>query len=447
MSVNTMELMGQGVAPTPETDDRRYRRLGWIVLGLLIGVFGVWGSLAPLSSAVPAPGKVIVASNNRVIQHLEGGIVKNILVRDGDSVNQGEKLIELDTTQAKAQLEIAQGKFFENLALESRLIAERDGLGTIIFSDELTPMEESITKTVLLDGQRREFQTRRQELIDQKRVLLQRIEQLKNQIQGLEAVVSSKNLLSNSYAEEIKEWEILYKEQLIDKIKLRDIKREKVRIDGEIANAKAEILRARAQIAEMNAQITAQKQSFATEVASDLRQTQMELTDLRSRISALKDTLSRTTIVSPVSGVVTSLKIHTIGGVIPAGQPILEIVPNNEPLIVEGKVAANEVTNVHVGLETEIRFPNFAHVKSLNVVEGKVIFVAPDAVLEEQTQTLYYPVKIQITSKGAEELRVNKLMLQAGMPADTMIIVGSRTFVDYMIKPFQQMFAKAFNEE
>lgn len=308
-------------------------------------------------------------------------------------------------------------------------------------------MEESITKTVLLDGQRREFQTRRQELIDQKRVLQQRIEQLKNQIQGLEAVVSSKNLLSNSYAEEIKEWEILYKEQLIDKIKLRDIKREKVRIDGEIANAKAEILRARAQIAEMNAQITAQKQSFATEVASDLRQTQMELTDLRSRISALKDTLSRTTIVSPVSGVVTSLKIHTIGGVIPAGQPILEIVPNNEPLIVEGKVAANEVTNVHVGLETEIRFPNFAHVKSLNVVEGKVIFVAPDAVLEEQTQTLYYPVKIQITSKGAEELRVNKLMLQAGMPADTMIIVGSRTFVDYMIKPFQQMFAKAFNEE
>lgn len=447
MSVDKMELMGQGAAPAPETDDRRYRRLGWIVLGLLIGVFGIWGSLAPLSSAVPAPGKVIVASNNRVIQHLEGGIVKDILVRDGDSVSQGQKLIELDTTQAKAQLEIAQGKFFENLALESRLIAERDGLGSIIFSDELAPMEESLSKTVLLDGQRREFQTRRQELLDQKMVLQQRIEQLKNQIQGLDAVISSKMALSSSYSEEIKEWEVLYKEQLIDKIKLRDIKREKVRVDGEIANAKAEILRARAQIAEMNAQITAQKQSFATQVASDLRQTQMELSDLRSRISALKDTLTRTTIVSPVSGIVTSLKIHTIGGVIPSGQPILEIVPNNEPLIIEGKVAANEVTNVHVGLETEIRFPNFAHVKSLNVVEGKVIFVAPDAVLEEQTQTLYYPVKIQITSDGSEELRKNKLTLQSGMPADTMIIVGSRTFVDYMIKPFQQMFAKAFNEE
>lgn len=447
MSVDTVKLITPSAPPTPETDDRNYRRLGWIVLGLLIGVFGIWGSLAPLSSAVPAPGKVIVASNNRVVQHLEGGIVKTIKVRDGDIVKAGEVLIELDTTQSKAQLEIAQGKFFENLALESRLIAERDGMGTIIFSDELTQMEESIAKSTLIDGQRREFQVRAQDLSDQKTVLLQRIEQLKNQIQGLEAIISSKNALSNSYSEEIKEWEILYKEQLIDKIKLRDIKREKVRIEGEIANAKAEISRARAQIAEMNAQIISQKQSFATQVAGELRQVQMELSDLRSRIGALKDTLTRTTIVSPVGGTVTNLKIHTIGGVIPSGQPILEIVPSGEPLIIEGKVAANEVTNVRVGLETEIRFPNFAHVKDLNVVQGEVIFVAPDAIADEQTHNLYYPVKIQITPKGVEELQKNRLSIQAGMPADAMIVVGTRTFMDYMITPLSQMVTKAFNEE
>lgn len=447
MSVETTKLVTPAIPPTPETDDRSYRRLGWIVLGLLIGVFGIWGSFAPLSSAVPAPGKVIVASNNRVIQHLEGGIVKAINVRDGDVVKAGEALIELDTTQSKAQLQIAQGKFFENLALESRLIAERDGSATIAFSDELAQMEESIAKNTLLDGQRREFQVRRQDLSDQKTVLLQRIEQLKNQIQGLEAIITSKNSLSSSYSEEIKEWEILYKEQLIDKIKLRDIKREKMRIEGEIANAKSEISRARAQIAEMNAQITAQKQSFATQVASDLRQVQMELSDLRSRINAFKDTLARTTIVSPVGGTVTNLRIHTIGGIIPSGQPILEIVPSGEALIIEGKIAANEVTNVRVGLETEIRFPNFAHAKGLNVVQGEVIFVAPDAMADEQTHTLYYPVKIQITSQGVEELRKNRLSLQAGMPADAMIVVGSRTFMDYMITPLSQMITKAFNEE
>lgn len=447
MSMNTTELITPTAAPTPETDDRRYRRLGWIVLGLLIGVFGIWGSFAPLSSAVPAPGKVIVASNNRVIQHLEGGIVKAILVRDGDIVSNGQRLIELDTTQAKAQLEIAQGKFFENLALESRLIAERGGAAGIVFHDALNEMEESIAKTTLIEGQRREFQARRQDLSDQKMVLLQRIEQLKNQIQGLEAIIASKKSLSNSYVDEIKEWEILYKEQLIDKIKLRDIKREKVRIDGEIANANAEILRSRAQIAEMNAQITAQKQSFSTQVESDLRQVQMELSDLRSRIGALKDTLKRTLVIAPVEGIVTNLKVHTIGGIIPPAQPIMEIVPRGEPLVIEGKVAANEVTNVHIGLQTEIRFPNFAHVKSLNIVEGKVIFIAPDAVLEEQTQALYYPVKIQITPDGERELLKNNLSLQAGMPADTMIVVGSRTFVDYMIKPLTQMFTKAFNEE
>jgi epimerase transport system membrane fusion protein len=197
----------------------------------------------------------------------------------------------------------------------------------------------------------------------------------------------------------------------------------------------------------MNAQITAQRQTLMTQIASDLRQVHMELSDLRSRISALKDTLKRTVILAPVEGVVTNLKIHTIGGIIPSGQPILEIVPRGEPLIIEGKVAANEVTNIRVGLETEIRFPNFAHVKSLDVVEGKVIFVAPDAVLEEQTQSLYYPVKIQITPEGEEELQKNQLSLQSGMPVETMIVVGSRTFMDYMIKPLTQMFTKAFNEE
>ncbi len=447
MNIEEAQLVSPQKISPPQTDDRQYRRLGWIVLGLFVGIFVIWGSLAPLSSSVSAPGKVIVASNNRVIQHLEGGIVKAILVKDGDIVALHQPLMELDTTQAKAQLGIAHAKFYEDLALESRLIAERDNADGISFSNELSEMEESLAKTTLIEGQRREFQARRQELADQKMVFMQRIEQLQSQIQGLEAIISSKSSLTLSYAEEIKEWEVLYKEQLIDKMKLRDIKREKMRTDGDIANAKADISRAKAQIAEMNAQIIAQKQTFYKEVARELRETQMELSDLRARIAALKDTLKRTLLIAPVAGVVTNSKLHTIGGVIPAGQPIMEIVPRGEPLVIEGKVAANEVTSVNVGLETEIRFPSFSHMKSLDIIKGKVIFVAPDAITEEKTQVMYYPVKMQITPEGEEELLKNHLTLQAGMPADTMIVIGSRTFVDYMVKPLRSMFDKAFNEQ
>jgi len=432
---------------TPPIDDRYYRRLGWIVLGSFVAIFVIWGSFAPLNSSVSATGKVIVASNNRIIQHLEGGIVKAIFVKDGDIVTKNRPLIELDSTQAKAQLGAAQGKFYQDLALESRLIAERDNATYITFSPELDEMEQSVTKTIMLEGERREFQTRRGELAEQKIVLLQRILQLQSQIQGLSATINAKTALSSSYNEEVKEWEELYKEQLIDKIKLREVKRQKIMTEGELANAKADVARAKGQIGEMNAQIIAQQQTFYKEVAKELRETQVELTDLRARISALKDTLRRTLLRAPVAGIVTSSKLHTIGGVISEGQPIMEIVPWNEPLVIEGKVAANEISRVHVGLTTEIRFPNFSHIKSLDIIQGRVIFVAPDAIVEEKTQGLYYPVKIQITQEGEVQLQKHHLIIQAGIPADTMIVIEGRTFVDYMIKPLKRMFDNAFNEE
>ncbi len=443
--------MGELITPqqpkTPQTDDRQYKKLGWTVLALFIGIFVIWGSLAPLSSAVSAPGKVMVASNNRIIQHLEGGIVQNILVKDGDIVKNGQVLIELDNTQAKAQLGIAEASYYQNLALESRLLAERDRLPSIVFSPELDSMLDVTTKNLMVSGQVNEFIQRRKMMSDNRMVLVQRIEQLKNQIIGLKAIIDTKTHLSASFAEEIKEWDALFKEQLVDKLKLRDMQRQKLATDGEIANAKADIAKAMAQIGEMRAQIISEQQKFDTEVVGLLSKTQGELADLRSRIKALKDTLSRTRINAPVDGVVANLQVHTIGGVIAPGNPLLEIVPNGDALIIEGKVAANEVTNVRNGLQAEIRFPNFAHVKSLNIVKGEVIYVAADAIMEEKTQALYYPVKIRVTPEGMAELSKNQLKIQSGMPTDTMIVIASRTFMDYMIKPLKDMFSKGFNEQ
>ncbi len=433
--------------PSPQVDDNNYRRLGMLVLGLLVGVFGVWSIFAPLESAVPAPGKVIVASNNRVIQHLEGGIVQSINVKDGDSVKIGQVLIQLDKTQPAAQLKMIEAQYYEALALESRLIAERDNAGSISFSPELASMSDKIHYALITEGQRREFNARAKELSDQKQVLSERILQIQNQIEGLKAIIESKSNLSASYNDEIKEWEQLYKEQLIDKIKLRDIKRQKVQTDGDIANAKSDMARAKGQISEINAQIITQRQTFLKEVVGELRDVQTKLADMRARITALKDTLSRTAIVSPVSGTVTNLSIHTIGGVVPPGKPILEVVPAGEPLIIEGKVAATDIINVHTGLKADVQFPSFAHVKTLNEVKGEVVTIAPDTVADETTHALYYPVKIRITPEGEAELRRNHLSIQPGIPADAMIVVASRTFADYLIHPFKTMFMKSFNEQ
>lgn len=441
------ELVSPAPIPSPQTEDHHYRRLGLIVLGFLIGVFGIWGAFAPLSSAVPASGKVSVASSNRIIQHLEGGIVKSILVKDGDSVSAGQVLMELDTTQSNGQLDIVLAQFYESLGLESRLIAERDGAQSVVFSRDMYKMQSAAGRSMIMEGQRREFNARAKQLVDEKRILSERIEQLRNQIEGLEAMVSSKAALSDSYNDEIKEGEVLYQQQLIDKMHLRDIKREKVRTDGDIANAKAEISSVKAQISEIQAQMISQKQTFIKEVVAELSDTQAKLADNRARLSVLIDTLNRTKITAPVSGIIANSQIHTVGGVVSPGKPILEIVPEGEPLIIEGKVAATDIANVRVGLKAEIRFPGFSHIKSLGIVMGEVIQIAPDAIVDETTKALYYPAKIRVTPEGQKELLRNQLTIQPGIPADVMIVIASRTFLDYMIHPFKNMFTKAFNEQ
>lgn len=436
-----VKLITSAEVPSPQTDDRYYRRLGLIVLGLLIGIFGIWGSLAPLKSAIGASGKVSVASSNRIIQHLEGGIVKAIPVKDGDTVNIGQTLMELDTTQVNAQLQITLAQYYENLGHEARLIAERDGKSAISFDPVLQKMP------TIMEIQRSEFRARAQQLINEKQILSQRIEQNHNQIEGLEAIITAKTSLSHSYADEIKELEVLYAQQLIDKNRLRDIKRDKMRTDGEIANAKSDIARLKGQIAETQAQMAAQKQNFIKEVTANLSEVHARLSDIRPRLAAMQDAMNRSDIKAPVAGIVANLQIHTVGGVIAPGRPILEIVPEGEPLIIDAKVIASDITNIRMGLKAEIRFPGFAHVKSLNLVEGEVVQIAPDSTVDEQSMIPTYAIKIQITPEGQKELLRNHLTMQPGIPADIMIVTASRTFMDYMIQPFKAMFAKSFNEQ
>lgn len=441
----TAELVQSPEMPSPQTDDKRYRRLGLFVLFMLVGVFGVWSAYAPLESAIAATGKVIVASNNRTVQHLEGGIIKSIHVRDGEQVKQGDVLMELETAQAASQLQIIESSYFYALAMEARLIAERSKSSSISFSSEFNTAR-GLPYAGFMDNQRREFYARQSSLASDASMLNDRIHQANQQISGLAATVKSKETLLETYKDEVKELEVLYAQQLIDKLRLRDAKRQMYLTQSELDVAKAEVSRIQSQIRETTTQIEGNEKRFQKELLDKLSSTQAQLADSKARMLGLQDLMARTKITSPVDGVVVNLGIHTIGGVIAGGKPIMDIVPSDEPLIVEARIMAADRTNAHVGLKAEVQFPSFAHIKTLKEVEGEVVSIAADAVESEQRE-LYYLAKIKITPKGTAELYRNKLSLQPGIPASIMIIVAKRTFADYLIHPFKMMFRKSLNEQ
>lgn len=425
------------------TNENYYKKVGIITFGIFFLIFGLWAFLAPLSSSIVATGKVIVASKNKEIKHLEGGIVKSILVKDGDIVKTNQKLVELDETQLKVQLDMLLSQYYEEIGIESRLLSERDGFSEVFFNKEIFNSSES---SKIVETQKREFNARKNQLKEEEKIYLERIEQLKNKINSAKNNMLVKKELSISYSSEIKELDELYKENIIDKVKLTETKREKLKIDGDISTLKSDINNYYSQIEENKALIENQKKTFLKEVVSNLQESQLKITNLNLKIKGIKDNLNKLSIISPANGIVSNLQVFTIGGVIGSGSKIMEIVPEGDSLVVEGKVSATDANNVYKGLSSEIRFPSFSHNKSLDYIEGEVIFVAADAVLDEKTQSLYYPIKVSITKKGKEELVKNKLVIQPGMPVEIMIVVKEHTLIEYLIDPVKNISRKAFNE-
>ncbi len=447
MKKQPIELIQNGVTVAPDTDDKKYKKIALIIIAGFFGLFVIWGSFAKLSSAASAPGRVSVALNHKTIQSLEGGVVKEILVNDGDHVNAGQTLIRLESSKAASELGAVESQYLELLAMESRLLAEKDGKSKISFNEELTSKGNDTLKQTLIKNQQFEFESRRGLQNQELKIYEERIAQLKQQIDGLKATIKAKEDLLASYKEEVKEWTALYKEQLIDKMRLRDVIREQTRLEGDIAAQKAELSRASIQISEINAQMMAKKQDYQKEISSTLRDVQTKLSDYKARVTALREAFARTELKAPVSGRVVNLSIHTVGGVVPPGKPIMDIVPDGEHLVISCKLNPTDINNVHKGLEAKVSFPSFAHIRSLKDIEGKVIDVSADTLYDEVSRMSYYEVKIELTKAAEAELIKHKLELIPGMPADAMIITGERTFFEYMVKPITDMFKKGMREQ
>lgn len=417
------------------------KRIGLLIFFLVFGVFGVWAAVAPIDGAANAPGTVIVRSNRQVVQHLEGGIVQQILVRSGDLVAAGEPLLVLDNTQSLAQLQMANAQFVALRALEARLIAERDGLTEVKFPLELSALESNAM--VEMASQEQIFRTRKSQLAGSIDVLEQRIEQLQSQLQGMRATRESKEELAASYAQELEDVRALLEEGFSDKNRLRELERNASTLRGEAAELTANISSTEMQIGETRLQIIQQEREFQNEVANRLSEVQTDIRDISERRNALSDVVSRTVVKAPVAGVVNGLQVHTEGGVIGPGSRIADIVPQSDELIVEARVSPIDIDRVMVGQDATIRFSAFSN--SVPSIFGTVINVSADAFTDENTGASYYTARVEVTPEGRANL--GDLALVPGMPAEVFIATGSRTFLQYLMKPISNALARSFRED
>lgn len=428
-------------AVSPDTSMDIPKRVGFIIFFLVFGVFGVWAAVAPLDGAARAPGMVMVKSNKKSIQHLEGGIVSDIRVVNGDFVNEGDVLLTLDPTQVRTQLEIVRS---QNIALktrEARLIAERDGLDQIQF-----PASLDMSSTMVRDevaAQNQVFKARRDSREGEREVLQQRIEQLQSRLVGLRAQKESKEELARSYAEELEDIRALLSQGFSDKNKLRSTERSYATQRGDAAELTSTISTTEVQIGETRLQILQLDNEFQNQVVSELSDVQTALNDSNERLIALQDVFDRTIVRAPASGVVLGMQAHTIGGVIGAGTVIAEIVPQSDELVIEARVQTIDIDRVAEGQEAVIRFSSFS--STVPTITGKVTTLSADAITDRNTGATFYLARIEVTPEGMEEL--GNLTLLPGMPAEAFINTGSRTFLQYTIKPFTDALARSFIED
>ena len=423
----------------PSGDDSKVITFGMSVLIIVFVIFGGWMAYAPLKSSSVAIGEVSADTDKKVVQHLQGGIISEFLVKEGTLVKKDQVLIKLDTLQTKSQLDALKRQYMDSQATFSRLVAQRDDINAIAFSEEVDDLN-------IIQDQQNIFFTTTRSLTDQKEISQQRIVQLRNQISGLKSLSDVRKNRIISLTEELAEWEDLYAQKLVDKIKIRDIKREINSLNGEIASNKADVSKLGEQINEIKTQQLLSEKEYRNKILDQIVQVKNTMSDLKSKIDSLEDVISKSNITAPTSGIVVGLKSHTKGAVIRPGDDILEIVPENSDLIVIAKVQITDIDKVKIGLLSDIRFSAF-NLTNAHVIQGEVVYVSADRFTDESTGEPYYEAKIKVTSEGIVQLDEYGFKLLPGMPAEVMINIGERTPLSYFVKPFTDMVSRGFNEE
>lgn len=428
--------------PQEPVGGTRTIRTGLAVVAIAFGGFGTWAATAPLNSAAVAHGEVKVETYRKTIQHREGGIVRAVLVADGDRVTAGQPLLQLDDTSIRARWTQLKNQYWDQLGNKARLTAERDGSDTIdfaaAFAGEASPRVDEIRHT-----QENLFHARRDLLAGQVAVLNKRIDSMRREADSVEAERQSKDRQLAIIREELGTVEQLVQRGLDRRPRLLQLRREAERLQGERDDHGASIARISQSIAGTELDIANIRSTHLQQVAADLDKAGNDIRDLEQQITAAEDALTRTIIRAPKDGVVVGLKVHTVGQVLQPGEDVMDVVPAHDGLIVEARVQPEDIDRVHVGVKADVRLHSF--VRSLTPpVKGTVTQVSADLMRDPRNNNqAYYLARIALDPQGVGKLPGP---LTPGMQGDVLISTGERSALEYLLAPLSRAMAVAMRE-
>ena len=428
----------------PASDLGRAGRIGLWALGIGFGGFLLWAALAPLDEGVPSQGHVAIDTKRKTVQHLSGGIIKEVLVGEGDKVTEGQLLIRLDDATAKANFESIRQRYLGLRAMQARLQAEQMGSTRISFHPDL----QAAAGDPLI----------RQQMLNQELLFQSRKSALRADLQGIEESIQGQQGLSQAYEgmmgnrrnqlsllnEELTNTRGLVKEGYVPRNRQLELERQVSESNTAIAELQGNTIKAKRSMAELRQRAIARQQEYRKEVESQLSDVTREVLSDAGKFLALQDDLTRTEIRSPASGQVVALVAQTVGGVVGPGQKLLDVVPANEALLLETRVAPHLIDSVHAGMPVDVRFSSFARSPQL-VVEGKLLSVSGDLLTDPQNGMTYYLARVVVTPEGLKKL--GKRQMLPGMPVEVVLRTGERSMLTYLLHPLTKRIAASMNEE
>jgi protease secretion system membrane fusion protein len=430
----------------PPTDTGRAARYGMWILGLGFGGFLLWAALAPLDQGVPAQGTVTIDTKRKPVQHLSGGIIKKVLVGEGDMVKAGQTLIELDEAVARANYQSVRQRYLGMRAMQGRLLAEETGANSIAFHPDLlaATADPLIQSQMTTQGQL--FASRRAALKADLQVLEENIQGQQGQLQAYHGVLGFRQQQLALVQDELGNTRALVKEGFATRNRQLELERAEADANAAVAELKGNIIRAQRSVAELGQRSQARKQEYRKEVESQLSDITREVQSDAEKLIAVKADLDRIEIKSPAAGQVVGLAVQTVGGVVQAGQKLMDVVPADETLLLEAQIEPHLIDKVRVGMATDVRFSAFSNSPQL-VVGAKVQSLSTDLLTEQRGGMLltYYLARVSITPEGMKTL--GKRQMQPGMPAEIIIKTGERSMLTYLISPLGKRLAAAMKEE
>lgn len=446
MNIIQNDLPVSAQAPAPDTDAAGVARLGLWLLAVGFGGFLLWAGLAPLDQGVVGSGTVVVSGERKIVQSLLGGVIERILVREGDQVRQGQVVVQLNIVQAQAQLDVALGQWLSMRSVEARLIAERLARDSIDWPQDLLAKTSDSRAQAAMALQSNLFSTRRAELASRLKIIEHEEEALLEQLAGYIEIKRNHETQLQYQRQELDGLRELAREGYVPRNRLFEAERNAAQLGAQLASAVSDIGRTRQAINESKLKTLQQVQVFRSEVESQLTQVSAEASSLAERIKALDFEVRNGSVLAPVAGQVMGLAVHTVGGVAPAGQRLMDVVPQGSSWVVKAQFPPMMADRLKPGLPVDVRFASLQRVNT-PVITGKVTTVSADQQIDEYSRLPYFSVEVEVSPEAIIDLREAGLDIKPGMQAEVIIKTGERTLMNYLMRPVTERLIGAFKEE